>query len=150
MGFGNSLTNYNDFRYLKCTVFTEFKVKLILTTFISSILCKICNFTNHSLLWYINTECKWWSPSNLKCWMYKMYIFGKDLSSATHICRYDFYIDNDSDATKDFINIIYHIFMNFTIKYLKIATGKIIQISHKATLMYGLYIQHFKFEVLHH
>ena len=60
------------------------------------------------------------------------------------------YIDNEGDATGDIIYIAYHILMNFTIKYLKIAMGKIIQISHKVTLMNGIYTQHFKFEGLHH
>ena len=53
------------------------------------------------------------------------------------------------DAKRDYLYIIYYILMIFTIKYLKIA-GKIIQISHKVTLIYGLYLQHFKFEELHH
>ena len=40
--------------------------------------------------------------------------------------------------------------MKFKIKYLKIALGKIIEISHKVTLRYVLYTQYIQFEGLHH
>ena len=72
------------------------------------------------------------------------------MRSETQICRFDFYIRYDSDVMRDFTYIAYYILMNFTIKYHKIAKGKIIQISHKMTLIYVLDIQHIQIEGLHH
>ena len=76
--------------------------------------------------------------------------FGKYLSSETQICRFDFYIRYDSDAMRVFIYITCYILINFTIKYHENAPGKIVQISHKVTLIYLLDIQHIKIEGLYH